>query len=108
MNESLFSSFGAPSGTPQRSILDQRLFTIFSNRIPLQVDLKVLLYAHNAEFYREVGATLDAWSLQANLDRLQQWSVVNNLPFNAGNCKVMHIDGRYFSGYILGEICWRE
>ena len=102
VNGALSGKFGASSGVPQGSILGPRLFTLFVNDLPSQVQSHILLYADDVKICREIRSTQDIDALQADLEELFQWSARNCLPFNIEKCKVMHFGGNQMTAYSLG------
>ncbi|MES9976318.1 MAG: reverse transcriptase family protein, partial [Candidatus Thiodiazotropha sp.] len=104
VNGSLSNWFQATSGVPQGSILGPLLFILFILELPKIVDSDLLLYADDTKIWRTVETEDDTKVLQKDLDKLHSWSISNNLPFNTGKCKIMHIRHRGTVTYKLGGV----
>lgn len=70
VNGSLFSDLGSPRG----STISPEMFTTFVNGHAKQVAYTFLVYADNANIYREVGAKPNVQSLKVDLDKLHRRS----------------------------------
>ena len=81
------------SGIPQGSVLGPILFVIFINDMPEVVDSLCQLFADDAKIFRSVDLRDDEGNLklQADLDKLCEWSKKWQLPFNTDKCKILHI-----------------
>ena len=77
------------SGIPQGSVLGPFLFVCFVNDLPEAVHSACYLFADDTKLFARVPG--DSHTLQEDLDRLQLWSDLWQLRFNASKCKVMHI-----------------
>ena len=75
------------SGIPQGSVLGPTLFTIFINDLPECVNSLCKVFADDTKVYN-LADNKD--QLQADLNRIQDWSDTWQLPFNAGKCKCLH------------------
>ena len=75
------------SGIPQGSILGPILFTIFINDLPDCVSSYCKIFADDTKIYNVTEKNGD---LQADLDRLVDWSDSWQLFFNASKCKTIH------------------
>ena len=77
------------SGVPQGSVLGPCLFLIYINDIDLNICGEMLKFADDTKVIwpieEENGATL-----QADLDKLLDWSNKWQMQFNLEKCKVMH------------------
>lgn len=78
-----------PSGIPQGSILGPLLFTLFVNDLPECLSNKCLLYADDLKVFRQIGCTADTISLQADLDRILDWSKTWRLFLNVNKCSIL-------------------
>ena len=81
------------SGIPQGSVLGPILFVIFINDMPEVVESLCQLFADDAKIFRSVDLRDNEGNLklQADLDKLCEWSKKWQLPFNTDKCKVLHI-----------------
>ena len=76
------------SGIPQGSVLGPFLFVCFVNDLPETVYSAISLFADDTKIFARVPN--QSTILQDDLDKLQIWSNVWQLKFNAEKCKVMH------------------
>ena len=78
------------SGVPEGSNLGLLLFLIFINDLSAELVIcKVLLFADDVKLYYVISSNSDSELLQADLSRLEAWSLRNGLPLNPGKCKVI-------------------
>ena len=78
------------SGIPQGSVIGPILFVIFINDMPEQVIHNFCkLFADDCKLFGPVNASGENL-VQSDLAKLEQWSKIWQLPFNAKKCKVMH------------------
>ena len=82
------------SGVPQGSVLGPVLFLIYINDLEEDVSNWLLKFADDTKLFGEVNNSLDAGIMQADLDRMCQWSREWQMMFNVEKCKVMHIGKR--------------
>ena len=75
------------SGIPQGSVLGPTLFTIFINDLPECVSSICKIFADDTKVYNHAK---NKDQLQADLDKIQEWSDTWQLPFNASKCKCLH------------------
>ena len=91
------------SGIPQGSVLGPLLFIIFINDLPNSIKESICrLFADDCKLYHSVISS-DENTLQKDLDLLEEWSRIWQLPFNYDKCKVMHVGrnntcNQYFMG----------
>ena len=52
------------------------------------------IFADDAEVYREINKPDDHVALQSDLDIMNEWSQIWQLPFNETKCKCMHFGSR--------------
>ena len=79
------------SGVPQGSVLGPVLFICYINDMPNTVSSFIYMYADDTKIGRQVATAEDSKKLQADLNRMQQWSDKWQLKFNSTKCKVMHL-----------------
>ncbi len=78
------------SGVPQGSILGPLLFLVYINDLPDCVrSAKIHLFADDTKCSHQISSPSDINLLQADLDRLHQWSVKWSLSFNELKCIVL-------------------
>ncbi|BHF78394.1 hypothetical protein SprV_0602150700 [Sparganum proliferum] len=73
------------SGVPQDSVLGPTLFIIYINDCVSELDCGVAMFADDIKLWSVIRTANDEEHLQANLNRLQQWSKDWLLPFNEKN-----------------------
>ena len=59
--------------------------------MPGMIDSMCLLFADDTKVYRAIASQEDKEILQHDLDKLTEWSVTWQLPFNVDKCKSLHI-----------------
>ena len=77
------------SGVPEGSILGPLLFTCFVADIPRCVKTDCLLYADDVKLFHRIESDEDAATLQADLDRLCDWSKAWKLKLNPSKCQTI-------------------
>ena len=82
---------GVTSGVPQGSVLGPLLFNLFVNDISYSISSNCVLFADDVLLYRSIQNPDDENTLQLDIDRLKYWCDNNDMNFNAGKTKVMHI-----------------
>jgi hypothetical protein len=78
------------SGIPQGSVLGPILFVLYINDISNGVDSFIKVFADDTKIFRAVNMQTDNLLMQADLDRLLEWSNKWQLSFNIAKCKVIH------------------
>ena len=74
------------SGIPQGSVLGPTLFIIYINDLPNEVESEVRFFADDTKLFTHSNEQRDREILQADLDRLHQWSVAWLLNFHPEKC----------------------
>ena len=78
------------SGVHQGSILGPLLFLIFVNDLSELVSSSmVLLFADDTKCVKSITTFPDCISLQRDLNKLAEWSLIWNLPFNEEKCTLL-------------------
>ena len=81
--------------SPQGSILGPFLYILFINDMPLSCfSSKTGIFADDAKIYMEIKNNLDCTLLQADLDRLYEWSVAWRMNFSHSKCKILTVSRR--------------
>ena len=78
------------SGVPQGSVLGPVLFLIYINDLDEGILSWILKFADDTKAFRGLPGIGDSDILQADIDRLFDWSVTWQMMFNVQKCKVMH------------------
>ena len=52
------------------------------------------MFVDDVKVYREINKPDDHVTLQSDLDRMNEWSQIWQLPFNEAKCKCMHFGSR--------------
>ena len=79
------------SGIPQDSVLGPLLFSIFVNDLPTTLQSDCLLFANDCKLFCSLVDDDSVDQLQNDLNRLQSWSLLWQLPFNVSKCRVLHL-----------------
>ena len=79
------------SGVPQGSVLGPLLFLIFINDLDSNLLNLILKFADDTKIFSPVDDPLLCNQLQADLDKLCDWSSKWQMDFNIDKCKVLHI-----------------
>nr|VZI11813.1 unnamed protein product [Spirometra erinaceieuropaei] len=79
------------SGVPQGSVLGPALFIIYVNDCVSELDCGVAMFAGDIKLWSVIRTADDEEHLQANLNRLQQWSKAWLLPFNEKKCNILRV-----------------
>nr|VZI48127.1 unnamed protein product [Spirometra erinaceieuropaei] len=88
-----FSDVSVVSGVPQGSVLGPTLFLVFINDCVKDLDCNVILFADDVKLWRVIHDAADADHLQANLNRLEDWSKCWLMPFNISKCNFLQLGG---------------
>ena len=79
------------SGIPQGSVLGPVLFVLYINDLPESVLNDVLLFADDTKIFSQINNLEDVEKLQSDIDKLQEWSTIWQLPFHPGKCRVIQM-----------------
>ena len=77
------------SGVPEGSILGPILFACYVADLPIHMKTSCLSYADDVKIFNRISSVEDAYSLQADLDRLSSWSKTWCLKLNPAKCNVI-------------------
>eukprot|EP00111_Clytia_hemisphaerica_P006322 TCONS_00018317-protein len=83
------------SGVPQGSVLGPLLFLVYINDMPLHVDSNIALFADDSYLFKVIKCLNDAYSLQADLDKLVEWEKQWSMEFHPGKCYVLCITNKH-------------
>ena len=78
------------SGVPQGSVLGPILFMIYINDIDTDLISRIGKFADDTKMCKSVNTMQDVQKLQADLDKLNNWSNEWQMQFNVDKCTVMH------------------
>nr|VZI26708.1 unnamed protein product [Spirometra erinaceieuropaei] len=79
------------SAVPQGSVLGPTLFIIYVNDCVSELDCGVAMFVDDIKLWCVIRTADDEEHLQANLNRLQQWSKAWLLPFNEKKCNILRV-----------------
>ena len=85
------SSANVVSGVPQGSVLGPLLFILYINDLPHHVSSSLQMFADDTKIFTTVNNLEDLTKLQADIQKLQEWSEKWLLRSNADKCKTMHM-----------------
>ena len=77
------------SGVPEGSILGPILFTCYVADLPRQIKTCSLSYADDVKIFHRIQGPADVDLLQADLNRLNEWSKTWHLKLNPAKCKTI-------------------
>ena len=77
------------SGVPEGSILGPLLFACYVADLPKTIKTGCLAYADDVKIFHRIRNHEDTVSLQADLDRLCEWSKTWHLTLNPAKCKAI-------------------
>nr|VZI50958.1 unnamed protein product [Spirometra erinaceieuropaei] len=87
------SDVSVVSGVPQGSVLGPTLFLVFINDCVKNLDCDAILFADDIKLWKAVHNAADADHLQANQNRLEDWSKRWLMPFNISKCNFLRLGG---------------
>ncbi|BHF82266.1 hypothetical protein SprV_0802540300 [Sparganum proliferum] len=85
------SEVSVVSGVPQGSVLGPTLFLVFINDCVKGLDCDTILFADDIKLWKVIHNAADADHLQANLNRLEDWSKRWLMPFNISKCNFLQL-----------------
>ncbi|BHF64219.1 hypothetical protein SprV_0200721900 [Sparganum proliferum] len=85
------SEVGVVSGVPQGSVLGPTLFLVFINDCVKDLDCDAILFVDDIKLRKVIHNAADADHLQANLNRLEDWSKRWLMPFNISKCNFLQL-----------------
>nr|VZI03830.1 unnamed protein product [Spirometra erinaceieuropaei] len=85
------SEVSVVSGVPQGSVLGPTLFLVFINDCVKDLDCDTILFAGEIKLWKVIHNAADADHLQANLNRLEDWSKRWLMPFNISKCNFLQL-----------------
>ena len=77
------------SGVPQGTVLGPLLFVIYINDMLDPISSNGLLFADDTKVFRQICSEEDALELQSDIDKLEAWTKIWLLRFNADKCHVL-------------------
>ena len=77
------------SGVPQGSVLGPILFLVYISDIAEGLKAKTLVYVDDTKVRQQVNTEEDVELMQAELHKLYQWGINNNMEFNAKKFQVI-------------------
>ena len=75
-------------------MLGPSIFNIYINDAPEILQNLLTLYADDSKLIRAASSWAEAASIQANLDKLDDWARQWILEFNSSKCKVLHFGNK--------------
>jgi hypothetical protein len=79
------------SGVPQGSVLGPSLFLYYINDLPANLNSNIRLFADDTIAYLTVTNSMDAESLQKDLEKMTEWSNRWAMEFHPQKCQVISI-----------------
>nr|VZI33576.1 unnamed protein product [Spirometra erinaceieuropaei] len=86
------SDVSVVSGVPQGSVLGPTLFLVFINDCVKDLVCDAILFADDIKLWKVIHNAADADHLQANLNRLEDWSKRWLMPFNISMCNFLQLN----------------
>ena len=82
------------SGVPQGSVLGPLLFIMYINDMPNNIGACCSIFADDTKISKNVSTHEDALKLQEDLEKLEDWTDIWKLTFNAEKCKIIHFGSK--------------
>ena len=82
------------SGVPQGSVLGPLLFLIYINDLDVNLITSISKFADDTKLGGKVLNVEDRNRIQADLDKIVEWSATWQMKFNTEKCKVLHIGSK--------------
>ncbi|BHF74045.1 hypothetical protein SprV_0401712900 [Sparganum proliferum] len=92
------SEVSVVSGVPQGSVLGPTLFLVFINDCVKDLDCNAIRFADDIKLWKVIHNATEADHLQANLNRLEEWSMRWLMPFNISKCNFLQLGSSRASG----------
>ena len=77
------------SGVPQGTVLGPLLFVIYINDMLDSISSEGLLFADDTKVFHQICSKQDSLKLQSDIDKLEAWTKIWLLRFNADKCHVL-------------------
>jgi hypothetical protein len=84
VNGQLSGEVRVNSGVPQGSVLGPQLFLVYVNDIWRNIDSNIRLFADDCIIYRRVNDSSHVDELQRDLNKLREWTLVNEMKITPG------------------------
>ena len=89
VNGAFSDQFEVRSGVPQGSVLGPLLFLVYIMDLGWNIQSKISFFADDTKIYSDPLS--DGYSLHRDLQVLDEWTQIWQLPLNTAKCTVLHI-----------------